>query len=110
PTLDPAQFLDRSTRLAYRLARRVPEILYQVPCYCPCHRREGHQSLHDCFTTTHGALCHICQEEAVFCFLEWQKKKTPRQIRKDPAKGGALRIDMDEMVNRFEPVHAAPAP
>jgi hypothetical protein len=102
PVLDPAQFEgDAAAVVAYRLAARVPETLYQAPCYCPCSRREGHQSLHDCFTTKHGALCHICQQEAVLCFLERQKNKSPRQIRKYLAKGKALQIDMDETARRF---------
>ena len=108
PTMYPEQFPDNASRVAYRLASRVPKTLYQVPCYCPCHRREGHQSLLDCFISKHGAHCHICQQEAVFSFLERQKNKGPRQIRKDLAEGKASRIDMEEMVKRFAPTEQAP--
>jgi hypothetical protein len=101
-TLDPAQFLNsRSAFVAYSLAARVKETLYQVPCYCHCDRERGHQSLLDCFTDKHGALCVICQKEAIFCFLQKQKGKNPAEIREAMAKGEALQLDLSKYSDRF---------
>src|SRR5882762_10300975 len=57
PILSAAGFRDNVTRNAYMLAGKIPEVLYQAPCYCYCDRSHGHKSLHDCFTSTHGASC-----------------------------------------------------
>jgi len=39
---------------AYRIAKRIPEVLAQQPCYCHCDRI-GHVGLLDCYRTDHGA-------------------------------------------------------
>src|ERR1043166_6421158 len=38
---------------AYELAKKIPNVLHQQPCYCYCDRM-GHNSLHSCFENTHG--------------------------------------------------------
>lgn len=47
---------------AYAVARRMPEILEQIPCHCGCIREDGkgHRSNLDCFKTTHGEQCPMC--------------------------------------------------
>jgi hypothetical protein len=101
-TLDPDQFrFDHATFVAYALASRVRETLYQVPCYCHCDREAGHKSLLDCFTSKHGAMCSVCQKEAVFCYLEQRKGKSPAQIREGMAKGEAFHLNLERYVNRF---------
>jgi len=40
---------------AYRIAKRIPEVLAQQPCYCHCDRI-GHVGLLDCYRTDHGAV------------------------------------------------------
>jgi hypothetical protein len=42
---------------AYELAAKIPKVIYQQPCYCYCDRGMGHNSLHSCFSGTHGAQC-----------------------------------------------------
>jgi hypothetical protein len=65
---------------AYELAAKIPAILHQQPCYCYCDRM-GHNSLHSCFETTHGAKCSICLKEVYYSYLMHQKGKTATQIR-----------------------------
>jgi len=52
-TLDPNLFKGRAKR-AYQIAREIPEVLAQVPCFCEC-EAFGHESLLDCFIDEHGA-------------------------------------------------------
>jgi hypothetical protein len=102
-TLDPAQFAsDRGAFVAYRVAAEERELLYQVPCYCPCDRKYGHKSLLDCFTTKHGSLCLECQKEAVFCYLQRNNRKNPEEIRKDIAAGKAWDLDLSRYSDRLD--------
>jgi len=39
---------------AYRIAKRIPDVLAQQPCYCHCERM-GHVGLLDCYRSDHGA-------------------------------------------------------
>jgi hypothetical protein len=80
-TLDPKQFPDALNRNVYGLAAKIRPVLYQQPCYCYCDRHAGHKSLLDCFASTHGTECDICQKEAVLSYQLTQKGKTPEQIR-----------------------------
>ena len=54
PTLEPALFVGKA-RVAYAVAREVPEVLDRLYCYCGCDRNPGHQNNLDCFTDDHGA-------------------------------------------------------
>ena len=80
-TLDPKQFPDALNRNVYALAAKIKPVLYQQPCYCYCDRHDGHKSLLDCYASTHGADCDICEKEAVLAYQLTQKGKTPAQIR-----------------------------
>lgn len=101
-TLDPSLYLDnRAAYVTYRLAAKFPTVLYQVPCYCPCHRVLHHESLLDCFTTKHGVHCPTCQKEVLFCFREAKKGRTPAEIRRALAEGGATKLDLDKNVDQF---------
>jgi len=51
-TLDPNLFKGKAKR-AYQVAREIPEILTQIPCFCEC-EPFGHENLLDCFIDTHG--------------------------------------------------------
>jgi hypothetical protein len=53
PTLDPAKFQDPEVRAAYEVARKNPELLEKMPCYCGCFG-QGHKSNYDCFVDNHG--------------------------------------------------------
>ncbi|MCZ2078619.1 MAG: hypothetical protein LC130_26945 [Bryobacterales bacterium] len=54
PTLSPASFIDRRVSQAYQIAREIPGVLAQQPCYCYCDKF-GHRALLDCFRNNHGA-------------------------------------------------------
>jgi hypothetical protein len=52
-SLDPNLFKGKAKR-AYQIAREIPEVLAQVPCFCEC-EAFGHENLLDCFIDGHGA-------------------------------------------------------
>lgn len=80
-TLPAAQFLGK-TREAYEVAKKIPQTLAQLPCYCECDRGFGHQSLHTCFMDDHASHCAICVDEALLAYkLQKEDKLTPEQVR-----------------------------
>ena len=104
PVLDPSSFPDnRAAFVAYRLASRIPETLYQIPCYCGCDQSRGHESLLDCFTGNHGTRCRICQKEAVFCFLQEKRGRSPEKIREAMERGELAKFDLEKYVRQFYP-------
>jgi len=94
-TLDPKQFPDALNRNVYALAAKIRPVLYEQPCYCYCDRHAGHKSLLDCFVSTHGAECDICQKEAVLSYQLTQKGKTPAQIRAAIIRGDWRAINLN---------------
>jgi len=52
-TLEPSLFKGKAKR-PYQIAREIPEVLAQVPCFCEC-EAFGHENLLDCFIDGHGA-------------------------------------------------------
>ena len=70
--LDPARFRtvkwqDKPTvPAAYAIAKKHPDILERLFCYCGCDLTEKHVTLLDCFTDSdeHGASCSECIDEA----------------------------------------------
>jgi hypothetical protein len=55
PVLDPSMFTGQ-VRAAYAAAKKYPEILNEVFCYCYCDEPPfHHKSLLSCFTEKHGA-------------------------------------------------------
>jgi hypothetical protein len=100
-TLDTLQFEENHAAfVAYALAAQMRSTLYQVPCYCPCNKHEGHKSLLDCFTSKHGVRCRLCQQEVIFSFLQQREGKSAAQIRRSMAKGIA-RVDLQGNVEQF---------
>src|SRR5271169_450148 len=79
---------------AYELASKIPTVLHQQPCYCYCDRM-GHNSLHSCFETTHGARCSTCLKELYYSYQQHQKGKTATQIRVGIIKGDWKLIDLE---------------
>jgi hypothetical protein len=67
--------------VVYQDAAKVPNILYQMPCYCHCDRNMGHTSLHSCFSSLHGAECSTCAKEGYYAYQMSLKGKTVKQIR-----------------------------
>jgi len=81
PTLPPERFIG-PTRDAYRVAREIPQILAQLPCYCHCDQSVGHKSLHSCFEDEHAASCAVCVGEALTAYkLQKEQGLTPAQMR-----------------------------
>jgi len=81
---------------AYKMAAKVPGVLYQEPCYCRCDREMGHKSLHSCFEGTHGAACSTCMKEAMYTYVETKKGRTPAQIRAGIEKGEWMKVDLEK--------------
>ena len=80
---------------AYELAEKIPNVIYQQPCFCYCDR-SGHKSLHSCYEGTHGAECSTCLRELYYSYLETKKGKTPTQIRAGIIKGEWKQIDLNK--------------
>jgi len=51
-TLDP-DLIQGQDRMGYQIAKEIPEILAQLPCFCGC-EAFGHENLLDCFVDEHG--------------------------------------------------------
>ena len=79
---------------AYEVAAKIPEVIYQQPCYCYCDRGMGHNSLHSCFAGTHGAECGTCLKELYYSYQMHKQGKTARQIRTGIIKGEWKQIDL----------------
>jgi len=103
-TLDPKQFPDALNQNVYALASKIKPVLYQQPCYCYCDRSVGHKSLLDCFVSTHGSQCDVCQKEAVLAYQLTKKGKTPAQIRAAIIRGDWKSVDMNPYI-AGSPVH-----
>lgn len=78
---------------AYELASKIPIVLHQQPCYCYCDR-VGHNSLHSCFETAHGARCDICLKELYYAYAQHKKRQTAAQIRKGIMAGEWRQVDL----------------
>jgi len=68
--LDPEQFgqgYEPEVRLAYTAARKYPDLIDRIHCFCECKEstREHHKTLLTCFTNLHAAGCGVCQREAI---------------------------------------------
>ena len=79
---------------SYQLAAKIPDVIYQLPCYCYC-EREGHNSLHSCFESLHGSHCALCMKELFYAYEQTKLKKTPAQIRAGIIKGDWKSVDLD---------------
>lgn len=81
PTLVAAQF-EGKVREAYEVAKKIPETLAQLPCYCSCDKAFGHKSLHSCYVDDHASHCAVCVDEALLAYkLQKEEKLTPDQVR-----------------------------
>ena len=54
----------------------------------------GHNSLHSCFESTHGAQCSICLKELYYSYSMNKKGKTATQIRQGIIKGEWKQVDL----------------
>ena len=78
---------------AYELAAKIQNVITQQPCYCYCDRM-GHNSLHSCFESTHGAECAVCLKELYYSYGETKKGKTAAQIRQGIIAGEWKQVDL----------------
>lgn len=53
-TLSPQRF-SGGIRMAYEIAREIPEVLDRLYCYCRCRENFGHKNLLSCFVDTHAS-------------------------------------------------------
>jgi Protein of unknown function with PCYCGC motif len=81
----------------YREAAQIPNVLYQLPCYCRCDRALGHTSLHSCFEGTHGAICSTCAQEGAYAYKMTKQGWTPKQIRAGIERKEFQSIDLDAL-------------
>jgi hypothetical protein len=79
--LPAAQFTGK-TREAYEVAKKIPVMLAQMPCYCHCDRGMGHKGLHSCFEDDHAAHCATCVDEALLAYRLQKEGMSAAQIRK----------------------------
>ena len=79
----------------YQQAAKVPNVLYQLPCYCRCDKALGHTSLHSCFEGTHGAECSTCMKEGVYTYQQTKLGRSPAQIRAGIERGEWMNIDLE---------------
>jgi Protein of unknown function with PCYCGC motif len=104
-TLDPALFADdHGAYVAYFLANKIREVLYQEPCYCYCNKDRGHQSLLDCFTNRHGRFCNVCRMEVIYAYFKTREGKTPSEIREGMSRSEAWKIDLERVTEDFSPL------
>lgn len=99
PLLPPDQLWHENSqysfqRHAYELARKIPVVLYQQPCYCYCDRI-GHNSLHSCYESTHAANCGACLKELYYTYQMNEQGKSPREIRNGIIRGDWKQIDLE---------------
>lgn len=81
PTLPASEFVGKA-REAYEVAKKIPQTLAQLPCYCECDKAFGHKSLHTCFVDDHASHCAVCVDEALLAYqLQTEQKLTPEQVR-----------------------------
>src|SRR5882724_2445579 len=68
PLLDPADLGDEDaeSRPAYAAAKKYPEAIDKIHCYCGCEESPNlhHKSLLTCYTSLHATGCEICRGEA----------------------------------------------
>jgi hypothetical protein len=67
--------------VGYQAAQQCPEIIAKLFCYCGCDETDQHSSLLDCFTTTHGADCQICTDEAVIAARMKKQGKSIAEVQ-----------------------------
>ena len=73
---------------------KIPAVLHLQPCYCYCDRM-GHNSLHSCFESTHGARCDICLKELYYAYSETKNGKTATQVRKGIMQGDWRQVNLE---------------
>lgn len=94
-TLDPKTFSSPSVVKSYQLAKDIPEVLAQQPCYCYCDTGWGHKSLLDCHIDDHSAGCQVCLKEALLTGQMHAEGKSAEQIREAIIRGEWQKIQTE---------------
>jgi len=81
----------------YQEAAQIPNVLYQLPCYCRCDKALGHTSLHSCFAGTHGAICSTCAKEGAYAYKMTKLGKSAKEIRDGIERKEFEQIDLDSL-------------
>jgi hypothetical protein len=97
PQLTGPFFREKWQVEVYKEAAQIPNVLYQLPCYCRCDRALGHSSLHSCFEGTHGAICSTCAQEGAYAYKMTRLGKTPKEIRAGIERKEFQSIDLDAL-------------
>ena len=95
PTLDPKQFTVPYVVKAYQLAKELPEVLAQQPCYCYCDTGFGHKSLLDCHKDKHSAECLVCVKETLLAGQLHKAGKSAAEIRAAIIRGEWQQVSLD---------------
>ena len=98
-TLPPEQFSNPVVARAYAIAKVIPGVLAQEPCFCYCSKTAGHRGLLDCWADTHGSECAVCIQEALFTDRLTKLGRTPAQIRSAIIEGQWRNEDLSAGLN-----------
>ena len=85
-TVSPDRFTEPQVKRAYAIAKKMPAVLAQQPCYCWCSRM-GHRSLLSCYQDEHASQCSVCMKEAFLADRLTRRGKNPDQIREAIIQG-----------------------
>jgi hypothetical protein len=94
-TLDPKKFSVPYVVKSYQLAKDIPEVLAQQPCYCYCDTGFGHKSLLDCHKDNHSAECLVCVKEALLAGQLHKAGKSAAEIRAAIIRGEWQQVSLD---------------
>jgi hypothetical protein len=94
-TLDPKQFSVPYVVKSYQLAKEIPEVLAQQPCYCYCDSGFGHKSLLDCHKDNHSAECLVCIKEVLLTGQLHKAGKRAEEIRAAIIRGDWQQVSLD---------------
>ncbi|MBI2688027.1 MAG: hypothetical protein HYX27_17095 [Acidobacteria bacterium] len=86
-TMDAKLFSDPRLAKVYEIARRIPAVLAQQPCYCYCDRGHGHRSLLDCQRDNHSAGCTVCRKEVLLADRLSRMGLSAKEIRTSIIRG-----------------------
>ncbi len=93
-TLDPASFTTGYIAHSYRVAKEIPEVLAEQPCYCYCDSGFGHGSLLDCHVDDHSAGCVVCLKESLLAEQLHRQGKTTEDIREAIVRGDWRNVEL----------------
>lgn len=94
-----ANFQFAYQKRAYQLAAKIPNVIYQLPCYCYCDRM-GHQSLRSCYESTHASQCSHCLKELYYAYFQTKAGKNPKEIREGIIRGDWRSLDLEQAAQR----------